>query len=132
MKELWPQIILFLGISTLILIIPNKNLITFNLAVLIPILLVKLLGEKPVFKEYLKVIITTICYVTIIYYLVTWLGAYGVLGLILIIGLFVAWRIYKGWSLFMYTTDWGADVLRNKKKDFDFKKALKVKKVKAK
>lgn len=40
-------------------------------------------------------------------------------GLILIVLIYVTFRIIKGWKLYKYTCGWGADMLRGKKRRFD-------------
>lgn len=75
--------------------------------------------EKPVLKAWIKTILVTVAWTTGIILLYELLGGLGIIGGIIIILVIVAIRIKKGWKLYSYTTKWGADYLRGKKKDFD-------------
>lgn len=82
------------------------NIYTYNLAVLVPLLIGKLIGsikekQKPLFIEWVKSIGQIVLMVSLFFYLIRWLGNYGVLGFIILIFIFVAYRLYRSWSVYM-------------------------------
>lgn len=90
----------------LLLLTTNKNLFTINLIILTPLLVSKLFvaiknKEQPSINEWCKSGLKTIATISLLYLFINWMGAYGLLGFILVILLLAAWRIYKSWELFM-------------------------------
>jgi amino acid transporter len=125
-KPLIPQIVLISIIYLVLLLIPNKNLVSINLAILAPVLLYKLWERKPELKDWAKAIIITICWTSgflILFQLLYQLsGLWGIFGLIITLILIIAFRIIKGWKLFAYTVNWGANILHGRPEDFDVSK----------
>lgn len=120
LKTLMPQIILMAVIYIVVLTLPNRNIISINLSIIIPILMYKIYNrQKPILKDWIKTIMVTAGWTTGIILIYKLLGGLGIIGGILIIIIFVTWRIWKGRKLFNYTTKWGANILRGKPEDFD-------------
>ena len=120
LKLFWKEILYFALIYTAIIFYPVKNVVTFNLIILTFVLSRKLFMGVPVFNDWFKAIIKTVCFVTIIYYLVNLIGGFGILGLVIIVFGFAGWRIKKHWKFFNYVIDWSANRLKGKKEAFSF------------
>lgn len=118
-KRLWQPGIAIIIIYIGLVLLPYKNVFSINALILTIALGFKLCKEKPNIKEWCLTIIKTIAFVTSFFFMIRWLGTYGLLGAILIILIFVAYRIVIGWKLYKYTCVWGADMLLGKKKRFD-------------
>lgn len=67
---------------------------------------------KPEIKKLVKSLLITVITATTIYYLYHWLGGYGLIGFLVLVLLFAAWRIYKGWALFKQTSLWIRETVR--------------------
>lgn len=122
-KMMLPAIMLAI-IYIALAFLPKKSLLTINLTILTVVLANKLitsllLKKKPIIKDWIKTIISVVTFVTIFYYLIRFLGGYGVIGLIIIILLFVTYRIIKGWKLYKYTCVWVSDMIKGKRRRFD-------------
>jgi len=123
-EELWcsykQTIILIIVIPIIIYYLPNKNLITINLAVLVPILVFKAIQFYdgtliPLFQDWAKTIIITICWVSGFYLLAKFAGLLGVVGIIGFLATVITIRLYKARKLLNYTFNWGADYLETGK-----------------
>jgi predicted membrane protein len=116
-----PQIIMIIVIYFCLATIPNKNLVSINLCVIIPIMLYKIYNKNLNIKDWTKTILITIAFTTAFIILYRFLGTFGMIGIILTLIILISWRIIKGWKLYNYTTKWGSDYLRGKSYDFDIK-----------
>jgi hypothetical protein len=126
LKSLMPQIILVAIIYIVLILLPNRNIISINLAIITLILMYKLYNninqhQNPKPFDWLKTTLTTASWVTAFIIIYSLLGKLGIIGAIILIIILVAWRIIKGWKLFNYTTKWGADMLHGNKEDFDIR-----------
>lgn len=122
LNHVWMPLLQGLIAITLLLYI-YRSWLTIVLTMLVVNLVFKLFKEVPEPKEWLRSIIITVVVVSVFYWLVYWLGAYGLVGSIVILFLFAGWRIYEGWFLFDAITTWGAERLKGKhKKNFDIEK----------
>jgi hypothetical protein len=126
LKALAPQIILIITMYIIIILLPNKNIVSLTLAVLCPVLLYKLNNEmnnktKPKILDWTKTILITSSWIIIFTVLYGLMGGLGIIGAAALIIIIVAWRIIKGWKLYSYTTKWAAEALHGKKTDFDIK-----------
>jgi len=119
LKLLWKPMVLIAIIYTGLFLLPNKNVYSIISLILSVVLLYKLFSSPPEMSEWLKTIVRVIVFTTIIYYSIMWLGAYGIIGFILIIVLLSAYKIAMGWKLYKYVTSWGADMLRGNNRRFD-------------
>ena len=125
-RMVWrPSLQILLTMFTFLFIDVNVWSVVFN--VLSWMLLFKLFdfSETPEFKEWVRSIVFTLLIVLAFFYLVLWLGGFGILGVILILCLIAGYRIFVNWKLFDYATSWGAKKLfKNSKEEFDYRKAF--------
>ena len=107
-KPLTMSLITIIGVALL----PNKNLISINALILIMIYITDLLTFKtPDLKRWFNLTWKTIVWVSSFILFFQLLGSWGIIGLIIGLVCFVAFRIYQQWELYDYTTSWGAKVL---------------------
>lgn len=123
-KVLYKPMIIITVLYTLLIWLPKKNILSINLAIISVVLVAKLTGSiynrsDPKVWDWAKTIFKTVVFVSIMYYSLVWLGGYGLVGFLIIILLFVAYRLVKGWKLYKYTCGWGADMLMGNKRRFD-------------
>jgi hypothetical protein len=118
---IWKPMLQSLIIIGLLLFV-ERNLITILLTIISVNLSFKLFEGKPIIKEWFNAIFWAVVIVSFIYLVVYWLGAYGLIGSLLIVSALAGYRIYLGWSLFDKVTTWGAERLTGKHNDnFDIK-----------
>ena len=105
-----------------LLLFVERNLITIILSVVCVNLLFKLFDGKPVVRDWFNSVFWAVVIVSSIYLIVFWLGAYGLVGSVLIVLLLAGYKIYLGWDAFDKVTTWGAERLIGKhNKNFDLK-----------
>ena len=123
---LWkPLLQMFLVLFTLA-IIGSVDFVSVFLSVLVWLLVFKLFSGVPVFSEWVSSVVKTFLIVGFFYFVILWLGGFGLLGVVCILLLLAGWRIYQSWSLFDRVTSWGADRLfRGGKDDFEFEEVKK-------
>jgi len=109
----------------------ERNYITILLTIISVNLYFKLTDsliykEKPIIKEWFNSIFWTIIIVSAIYFVVFLLGAYGLIGSILIVLIIAGYKIYLGWDAFDKVTTWGAERLKGKhNKNFNLEEVKK-------
>jgi len=117
---------LMIGIVITIFKFINVNVFSFPCVLTVVSGLFLIFGNnKLTFWSFVKHLVKTYFFSTLIYLIITFLGGYGMIGFSLIIIVFVGIRIYKGRKLYNETTRWGADLLRGKKTNLNFEEALK-------
>jgi len=120
LKLFYKELIFFALIYTAIVLYPIKHVVTFNLIILTFVLSRKLFMGVPVFNDWVKTIFKTVLFISLIYYLLMFIGGFGLLGLVIIVFGFAGWRIKKHWKFFNYVIDWSANRLKGKKEAFSF------------
>lgn len=120
-KIIIPGAVMSITTLTVLIILPVKNLLTINLAILSCVLTFKLFREKPNPKAWLRAGLSAFSWTTSFYLLASYAGFLGVLAVPVAILLVAAWRIWRGRKLFMYTVDWGVSRVKGEKKEFDFR-----------
>ena len=114
----------------LILLLPEKNIFTISLAIIVPVYIHKLTFEilnkqHPQIKSWLVSGLKILAWTAGIIIIFRIAGYFGYLYLILVILGIVAYKLYKGRKLFDKYTDWASDrVLGRTKKDFKFEEAI--------
>lgn len=121
LKLVWKPLALSIVAIIGIALIPNKNLLTINLFMLSFVLTTELLNKnrKPDPKRWLMLSGKTMLAVSGFLILWSWLGVFGLFGIILGILLLAAFRIWQGWELFDAATSWGARRLKGSNEDLD-------------
>lgn len=124
----WKQIVQAALIIITYGALPSRNLITLVLTILIYTYVFNLLFSEghPSLKKWLVVYPSLTLAITSGFYLLySWAGAFGILGLTLVLCAIAALRIYQSWALFDAVTSWGADRLKDKHKEaFDIQKVV--------
>lgn len=121
----WKSILQSFLIFLSLLFLPNKNFISVVLCVLVWVLIFELFTSpvSPELRRWFSLILRTSLWVAIPLLIYSWLGAYGLLGAILIILILVGYIIFSNWKLYDYTTSWGAKKLfKGSKEEFDLGK----------
>jgi hypothetical protein len=123
-KYLKKPIIIFLVTIIGLLMLPNKNLISITLYIILVALINDFTNYKrPNIKRWIRITSKTITYLVIIYLILTLLGGWGIISLIMIVLLLAAWRIKTNWTLYKYTVNWMGDrIWRGSKEDFNLEK----------
>ena len=114
------ELFIFFLIYFLIVVIPVKHVIIFNLIILSVLLSNKIFKGVPVFKVWFKYIIKTVIFVTIIYYVISFISGWGVFGFVVIVGVFAFWRIRTHKKFVSYIIDWSVGRLKGSNKEFDW------------
>lgn len=124
---IWKPVLQTILILITLFSIPFVNVFSSILCVLVWVLVFKLFsGVDPDWSVWWKSIWQVSLFVGGLYYLVAWLGGFGLLGVVLILLLLSGWRLYSNWRLFDYTTSWGAKRLfKGSSEEFDAEEAFK-------
>lgn len=126
----WKQMLLVSLTIFTILIIPYQNVVSINLSVLVWQYVFKLFDGKPDFNEWYSLTWKSILVVTFFYYIIIFLGGFGLIGVLIFLILLAVARIWNNWILFDYATTWGAKRLfKGSKEEFNVEKAFKGGKV---
>ena len=114
------ELAIFGLIWVLIIVIPVKNVFTFNLIILLVVLGNKLYTSVPVFKDWIVTSAKTILFVTLIYYVIRFITGWGVIGLIIIILAFAGYRLYRHKRFVNYIIDWSVGRLKGSDEKFNW------------
>lgn len=113
------QILQLILIAILIVLLPNKNIFSINLAIWLVIFGFKIFNEKPDVKIWFQETIKLIAFTTIVIYAYYYAGYFGFIGLLIVIIMLAAWRIKINYELFDRYTTWVSDTLfKGKKEEF--------------
>lgn len=112
--DAWPALAQYAVVTVIIMLLPDKNLPSIILAVLIPAYLKDMYIRKPDQTRWKVLAVDVALWTSGFVLLWRWAGASGFLVLFLCVVALAAFQIYKGWSLFDAYTSSVADWVKGK------------------